>query len=186
MDWQSIFAQSLPYTDLLDRYAAPEKRQRWDTMCARVRLTDDQLRLLSTFTRKMPAVCLAGAWCGDCVNQCPILEHFARATPMFELRFLDRDAREDVKSSITINGGVRVPHLVVLSEDFQEVIRYGERTLSRYRQMAAEQLGPACPTGLVPPSEDMLSAVTSEWLAEIERAQLILRLSPRLRQKHGD
>jgi hypothetical protein len=25
-----------------------------------------------------------------------------------------------------------------------------------------------------------------EWLGEFERAQLILRLSPRLRQKHGD
>ena len=62
----------------------------------------------------------------------------------------------------------------------------GERTLSVYRRMAADQLGPACPTGFVPPPDEALAAVTAEWLAEFERAQLILRLSPRLRAMHGD
>ena len=28
----------------------------------------------------MKVIVLAGAWCGDCVNQCPILDHFAAAT----------------------------------------------------------------------------------------------------------
>ena len=76
--------------------------------------------------------------------------------------------------------------MVFLSEDGFEVSRYGERTLSTYRRMATEQLGPACPTGLVPPAGEALAAVTAEWLAEFERAQLILRLSPRLRAIHGD
>ena len=61
-----------------------------------------------------------------------------------------------------------------------------DRTLSTYRRLAAEQLGPACPTGLVPPTAEATSLVTAEWLAEFERAQLILRLSPRLRARHGD
>ena len=73
-----------------------------------------------------------------------------------------------------------------LSEDGHEVFRYGERTLSTYRKLAADQLGPACPTGLVPPSSELIGLVTAEWLAEFERAQWILRLSPRLRQKYGD
>jgi len=47
-------------------------------------------------------------------------------------------------------------------------------------------LGPACTTGLVLPGDDTVSLVASEWLNEFERAQLILRLSPRLREKHGD
>jgi hypothetical protein len=66
------------------------------------------------------------------------------------------------------------------------VLRYGKRTLSTYRRMAADYLGPACPTGFVPPPADALAAVTAEWLAEFERAQLILRLSPRLRAMDGD
>jgi hypothetical protein len=52
--------------------------------------------------------------------------------------------------------------------------------------MAADQLGPACPTGLVPPPDEALQTIAAEWLAEFERVHLILRLSPRLRSKHGD
>jgi hypothetical protein len=76
--------------------------------------------------------------------------------------------------------------VVFLSEDWNEISRYGERTLSIYRKMAVSQLGPSCPTGLVPPAGDEIAAMTSEWLAEFERAQLVLRLSPRLRTRHGD
>ena len=79
-----------------------------------------------------------------------------------------------------------VPLVVFLSEDWQEVCRYGERTLSIYRKLAADQLGPSCPTGLVPPADEALATITAEWLAEFERAHLVLRLSPRLRAKHGD
>jgi hypothetical protein len=186
MDWQAIFDESLPYAAFLDRYATPEQRARWDAMHGRIRLTDAQRTLLGGFVRRMPVLVLNGAWCGDCINQCPIFDHFARATPTIDLRFLDRDARPDVREALALNGGHRVPVVVWLSEDFQEVGRYGDRTVSRYRQLAADQLGPSCPTGIVPPDDDATARVVAEWLAEFERAQLMLRLSPRLRQKHGD
>lgn len=186
MDWSRIFADALPYGPFLDRYAKPAQRTRWDAMHARVALDDAQVALLRGFVRKMPVVVLNGAWCGDCINQVPIFDHFARSSPALDLRLLDRDALPEVREALAINGGHRVPVAVFLSEDFREVARYGERTLSRYRQLAIEQLGPSCPTGLVPPDDDATRAVVREWLAEFERAQLLLRLSPRLRELHGD
>ncbi|HVW38728.1 MAG TPA: hypothetical protein VHB99_15545, partial [Pirellulales bacterium] len=63
---------------------------------------------------------------------------------------------------------------------------YGDRTLAKYRQLAAEQLGASCPTGLVVPDRPLLEAVTQDWLDEFERVQLLLRTSPRLRKLHGD
>jgi hypothetical protein len=186
MDWSNVFADALPYTGFLDRYATPAQRSRWDAMHPRLAPTAAQAALLGGFSRRMPALCLAGAWCGDCINQCPAFDHFARASSAIDLRFLDRDARADVGDALAINGGRRVPVVVFLSEDWYEVARYGERTLSTYRRLAAEQLGAACPTGLVAPDAGATAAVVAEWLAEFERAQLILRLSPRLRQKHGD
>ena len=186
MDWMTVFAEALPYTAFLDRHATPAQRARWDAMQARFRLSGAQAALLGGFERRMPVLCLAGAWCGDCVNQCPAFDHFARASKVIDLRFLDRDARPEVAEALSINGGHRVPVALFLSEDFLEVARYGERTLSTYRRLAAEQLGPACPTGLVPPTDDATRLATAEWLGEFERAQLILRLSPRLRARHGD
>ena len=69
----------------------------------------------------MPVICLTGAWCGDCINQCPVFDHFAQASPAIELRFLDRDALPAVREQLMINGGARVPVVVFLSEDWQEV-----------------------------------------------------------------
>jgi hypothetical protein len=186
MDWSSVFESALPYAPFLDRYASPTHRNRWDSMHGRVGLEPDQVALLGGFVRRMPVLVLAGAWCGDCVNQCTIFDHFAAASPAIDLRFLDRDALPEAADALAINGGHRVPVVLFLSEEFQEVARYGERTLSTYRRLAAEQLGPACPTGLVPPAADATRLATSEWLGEFERAQLILRLSPKLRAKHGD
>lgn len=186
MDWSAVFADALSYTSFLDRYATPAQRTRWDAMHGRFHLTPGQSALLAGFVRHMPVLCLTGAWCGDCVNQCPAFDHFSRASAAIDLRFLDRDARADVRDALAINGGHRVPIVVFLSEDGQEVARYGERTLSIYRKLAADQLGPTCPTGLVPPSDDLTAATLAEWLAEFERVQLLLRLSPRLRDKYGD
>lgn len=186
IDWSAVFSESLPYQAFLDRYATPSHRERWNAMHARFTLTDEQSALLKSFTRRMPVVCLTGAWCGDCINQCPVFDHFANASSVIDLRFLDRDARPEIREALMINGGQRVPVVVFLSEDWDEVFRYGERTLSIYRKMAAEKLGPACPTGLVPPPDELLACTTAEWLGEFERAHLLLRLSGRLRTKHED
>ncbi len=149
-------------------------------------LSDEQRRILQGFVRRMPVLALAGAWCGDCVNQCPIFEHFATAAPSIDLRFLDRDARPDIAAHLKVCGGQRVPVLAFFSEDFTPILFYGDRTLSAYRSAAAASLGESCPTGLVPPAAEVLSAVTADWLREFERVQLILRLSARLRQVHSD
>ncbi|MGA8351071.1 MAG: thioredoxin family protein [Isosphaeraceae bacterium] len=186
IDWSNVFAEALSYGEFLDSHANQSQRERWDAMHARFALTPAQQGLLNAFTRRMPVICLTGAWCGDCINQCPVFDHLAQAAPVIELRFLDRDALPAVREELMINGGARVPVVVFLSEDWQEVSRYGERTLSIYRKLAADQLGPSCPTGLVPPTNEALATITAEWLAEFERAHLVLRLSPRLRSKHGD
>ena len=186
IDWAKIFAEALPYQSFLDQHASAPQRIRWDAMHGRFSLTPEQQSLLNGFARRMSVLCLAGAWCGDCINQCPVFDHIANATSRIDLRFIDRDVQPELRDLLAINGGHRVPVVVFLSEDWLEVSRYGERTVSTYRRLAAEQLGPSCPTGFVLPAANALAATTVEWLAEFERAQLILRLSPRLRGKHGD
>ena len=76
--------------------------------------------------------------------------------------------------------------VVFFSEEGSEAARFGDRTISKYRQMAKDQLGPFCPTGIVAPPAEFIAAVTQDWLDIFERVQWMLRLSPRLREKHGD
>jgi hypothetical protein len=186
IDWSTAFAKGLPYAAFLDQYASPAHRDRWEAARARFSLAAEQRNVLAGFSRRMPVLCLAGTWCGDCVNNCPVFDHFAKASPSIDLRFLDRDALPEIRSALAINGGHRVPVVVFLSEDWFEVARYGDRPISTYRRMAAEQFGPACPTGFGAPPAEANAAIVSDWLAEFERSQIILRLSPRLRSIHGD
>lgn len=180
------FRAGLPYTEFLVRYANESQKQRWHQVFDDVKLTPPQRDLLATFVRPMNVLCLAGAWCGDCIAQCPVFEHFAAVAPVIQVRYLDRDEHADVQRALQINGGNRVPVVVFLSEDGFEAARYGDRTASKYRAMIRGMLGPDLPTA--PPSEagTLLAHVTQDWLNEFERIQWMLRLSPRLRQARGD
>jgi thiol-disulfide isomerase/thioredoxin len=180
------FEQGLPY----DPYVAtgsPAHREAWARSRARIGLTDAQRALLGSFTRRSPVLVLSGTWCGDCVQQCPVLHAIEQAAPQAVLlRFLDRDRHLDLAEQVRICGGLRVPTVLFLDEDFGFVSILGDRTLSRYRIMAARHLGSACPLPGAALPDDEIAACVQDWVNEFERVQLLLRLSPRLRERHGD
>lgn len=185
IDFGEEFHKGLYYEDFLDRYATPEQRRRWDTAFEHFVLSDVQKELLRSFKREMKVLVLAGTWCGDCVEQCPIFARFAEVTDTIGLRFFDRDDQPVMAKALQICGAARVPAVMFLSEDNYPCGRSGDRTLSKYRKMAADLTGAACPTGLAR-DEELAAAVVQDWLDEFERIQLMLRTSGRLRQKHGD
>ena len=179
------FEAGVPYEEFLTGYGTPPQADRWRKTYELVRLTDEQKRLLGTFKREMNVLVLAGVWCGDCSGQCPIFQRFAELAPKIHVRYIDRDEHADAQRELQINGGNRVPVVVFFSEDGYEASRFGERTLSKYRELA-QSLAGGCPTEIHAPNDPILARVTQDWLNEFERVQWLLRLSPRLRQKHGD
>jgi thiol-disulfide isomerase/thioredoxin len=180
------FGAALPY----DRYLATgtaEQQRRWTQVYEASKLTADQSRLVSGFTRDIKVLVVSGIWCGDCVQQCPLMQRIAADNASrIDLRLLDRDQNRDLAERVRINGGDRVPVSLFLAEDFELCSTAGDRTLSRYRAMARKQLGASCPVGLTVPDAEETAATLRDWLDEFERVQLMLRLSARLRQKHGD
>lgn len=186
LDFAHVFESGLRYRDFLAKYGNPEQQQRWQGVHSEVRLSETQRQLLGSFKRRMPTIVLAGTWCGDCVNQCPIFDHFAAASSCIDIRYFDRDANPELAAELSICGAARVPAVLFLSEDWFRCGLYGDRTLSKYRQIAADFAGAACPTGIGSPERTLLDAVTQEWLNEFERIQLLLRTSARLRKLHGD
>ena len=179
------FEKGLAYKAYMDT-GTENDQSRWQEIYDRVILTDAQKELLGGFTRKMNVLCLSGIWCGDCVRQGPMLQRIAEASDVIDLRYLDRDLNPDLRESLRVLGGMRVPVVIFLSEDFLECGRFGAKTLSTYRKMVAEQIGPACATGIVPPPGQDLAVGAQEWLDMFERAQLALRLSPMLRERYSD
>jgi hypothetical protein len=172
-----------------DAYLAsnPEKAHRWREIEPKITLTTDQKRLIVGFVRPMRVLCVSGIWCGDCVAQGPMLQTIAQANPKcIDLKWLERDAHLDLANALKINAGLRVPLVIFMAEDFEPVSIMGDRTLTRYRALAAKNLGASCPLPGAPIPQDELNATLQDWLDEFERVHLLLRLSSRLREKHGD
>lgn len=180
------FAAGFPY----DRYVAsgdPEQQRRWQQVYEAAGLSESQQKLAGAFSRDMKILVISGIWCGDCVQQVPLLQRIVEANhARLAMRIVDRDVHRHLVDELYINGGSRVPVVLFLAEDFELCSICGDRTLRRYRAMATRQLGAACPVAITPPDPDELAATLQDWLDEFERIQLMLRLSTRLRQKHGD
>ena len=180
------FASALPY----DRYlhtGSEEQQRRWTQVYDAAHLTDAQKELVGGFMREMKILIYSGIWCGDCVQQCPLIYRIAEANPgKIDLRFVERPKESELVPELRINAGSRVPVVILLSEDNEWCSTAGDRTINRYRALARAKLGPLCPTGIVAPEKDELDATLADWLNEVERVQLMLRLTPRLRQKYQD
>jgi len=197
--FRAVFSQAAAYPQYIAT-AKPHELANWQKSYATTKLSEPQDQLVRSFTRRINALVISGTWCGDCVQQCPIFARIAEAFPApanstdspgtnshgVDVRFIDRDIHAQFVAPYKICGGQRVPTVIWLNEDFDFMALMGDRPLTRYRGMAARQLGPSCPLPGAPIPPDERAAVVAEWLGEFERVALMCRLSAKLREKHAD
>ena len=180
------------YWDMASEYEAylqksdPGKVPRWRDSESRVpELTEEQRERLQGYDRELNVLVYSGIWCGDCSRQGPFLKRIADAAgERVNIRFIERDTSEELQDELRILGALRVPVVVFLSEDFWEVGRFGERTLSVYRSKAAREIGMGADSGILSPKAR--EKEFAEWVDIFERVLIMLRLSPSLRRRHGD
>ena len=92
-------------------FLTEEQQRRWRRGYEAAKRTADQTRLLGAFRREMKLLVVSGVWCGDCVEQVPLLQRLAEANPAkVELRLVDRDAaptRSTAADSVAVALAVR-------------------------------------------------------------------------------
>lgn len=183
---RSQFDAGLPY----DQYLAtgkPADQQAWRDFASGLALTAEQKSLLDGFTRRIHVIAVSGTWCGDCVKQLPFLRLIEQhRSDLIVCRYLDRDVHMDFAKTLPICGGTRVPVVVFANEDFDFLALEGDRSLARYRALAARQLGAACEIPTARTSDDEVSRTQADWVGYLERVQLMCRLSTKLRERHAD
>lgn len=182
---RAVFDRGLPY----DKYVAggtPDQQASWSRVFARVSLTPTQRELIASFTREMPVLVTSGLWCGDCSAQCPMLARIAEASARINLRFVDRDRELGLAEHVRICGGLRVPTVILMNEDFELVSLAGDKSISRLRAIAARQIGAACALPSAETPSDEAAAALADWVLVFEQAHLTARLSPKLRSRHQD
>ena len=183
--WREVFASAESYADYLD-HSPQDKADNWRAMESKIpALTDEQVQRLSGLNRRLSILVSTGVWCGDCVRQGPMFQRIADVCGA-DLRWIDRDANEQLRDELRIVGAMRVPMVLFLTEDFHELGRFGDRTLWVYRKKFASEIGAACAVPYAKTPADQLAAEQGEWVDIFERMLLMARLAPSLRQKPGD
>ncbi len=185
--WKARFAGARPLEEYLEN-SEEVHAAKWNAMGRALRdPTEEQKARISAHGRILNVLVYSGVWCGDCVRQAPMIEAIARASgDRIAVRYIERDESPELQDELRILGALRVPVVLFLSEDFHEVLRFGDRTLTAYRRKVEQETGAACDTGLVPPGADELAAELSEWVDIFERALLMLRSAPPLRARYND
>ena len=182
--WKTHWDMAMPYDEFLK--TDPENATRWYDYDKRLPdLTDEQAQRVQGYDRQMKALVYAGVWCGDCVRQGPMFRKLAEAAgDDLELRFIDRDASQELKDEVRILGATRVPIVIFLTEDYWEIAREGDRLLHIYRAKASRGIGRKFDGGILTPKA--VQEEQAEWLDRFERALIMTRLAPPLRQRHND
>ena len=176
--WRRSFDEAVDYETYLTT-SSPRRAEHWAEMMAKMPpLTDDQTRRLRGYGCQINVLFLSSDWCGDCVRQGPMVTRIADACETAELRLIDRDVNPTLRDELRIMGAMRVPVAIFLTEEFFEIGRSSDRTLGRYRQKAATEMGAACPVPWVAPAEGELAAEQGEWVDLFERMLLMVRLRP--------
>ncbi|TEU09810.1 thiol reductase thioredoxin [Candidatus Bathyarchaeota archaeon] len=183
--WKGYWGMASEYEAYLQD-SDPEKVPRWRDSEGRIpELTAEQLERLQGYDRELNVLFYCGVWCGDCSRQGPMLKKISDACgDKVSVRFIERDASEELQDELRILGALRVPVVVFLSEDFWEVGRFGERTLSVYRSKAAREIGRGADAGILAPNAR--ERELADWVDIFERVLIMLRLSPPLRRRHRD
>ena len=183
--WRRHWEMAQDYDAFIEG-ADPRFAERWRERAGRTpELTEEQLSRLKGYERELNVLVYAGAWCGDCARTGPMLKKIADACgEKTTVRVIAREGSEDLQDELRILGALRVPVVVFLSEDFFEVGREGDRTLSVYRAKAAREVGRDFDAGILTPKA--LSAEFDEWVNLFEKTLIKLRLAPFYRKRYGD
>ncbi len=163
-----------------------EQAQRWIDASERApRLTEDQKQRLTGYNRSIRALMVGATWCLDCARVAPYIVKIIEAVGnKAELRIIDRETSPKLRDELRIMGAPRVPRVVLLSEDWFEIDRIGDRSLSVYRSRISREIGRGEDHGVLSPTARQMEL--AEWVDAFERALIILRTAPALRKRYND
>jgi thiol-disulfide isomerase/thioredoxin len=183
--WKKSWEQSKPLSEFISG-AKEDEAKRWTESVERApTLSEEQKAHLKGYNRTVRILVEGATWCLDCARVFPYLIAITEAIgEKTELRLIDRDSLLELRDELKIMGAPLVPRVVVLSEDWFEVDRLGDRSLSIYRSRMARETGRGVDHGVLSPAARQ--AELAEWVDAIERTLIILRTSPALRKRYSD
>lgn len=123
------FAQGLTYDEF--KAQMTRNRDRFEQNEERVQITPEDLDAFKRLPRPLNVLVLAEDWCGDVIDNLPILGRLARESGKLNLRIFLRDQNLDLMDQWLFQGKFRsIPTFVFFDDDFNQVGLFIERPAS--------------------------------------------------------
>ncbi len=91
-----------------------QRMRRWDK---KTTLSDSDMSKLKTLDKPRVWLVLTESWCGDAAPVLPVLQAFAQATSMLDLRIAMRDEHEELMDRYLTDNARSIPKLLVLNPE---------------------------------------------------------------------
>lgn len=103
-------------------------RERLEANEAAVKLAPEDLAFFTNLPKPLDVLVLAEDWCGDVINNLPVIGKLAEASNKLNLRILLRDQHLDIMDQFLHKGEFRsIPAVVIFDEKFQALGHWNER-----------------------------------------------------------
>lgn len=168
------FAQGMTYeaykaqmTRNQERFAANERQ---------LVLDDADLAAFRQLPQRLPVLVLAEDWCGDVIDNLPILGHIAAQSGTLDVRIFPRDQHPDLMDQYLNQGQFRsIPVFVFFDEQFNELGRFIERParVTERRARTRREIFAQHPEFGAPdtPADQLLEEVRVQLMQEVARAR---------------
>ncbi len=123
---QERFAQGLTYTGYKEQMT--RNRERLEGNEQALALSGDDLTFFAQLAQPVNVLVLAEDWCGDVINNLPVLARLAEASDQLHLRIFLRDQNLDIMDQYLKEGQFRsIPVFVFFDQNFHELGYWIER-----------------------------------------------------------
>ncbi|MCC7332764.1 MAG: thioredoxin family protein [Flavobacteriales bacterium] len=96
----------------------------------------------SNLEKKMTWLVIAESWCGDAIQNVPVMYKMSETIPNLEVRIILRDENPDLMNQYLTNGGKSIPKLICLDENRNELGTWGPRPQFLQDWMKREKANP--------------------------------------------
>ena len=108
------------YTKMNDR-----RMKRWDKT---VRLSDDAVEKITSYTKNVTWLVLTESWCGDAAHIMPVINKVAEQNKNIDYKVVLRDDNNALMNQFLTSGGKAIPKLIMIDNDTSEVVHtFGPR-----------------------------------------------------------
>lgn len=130
------FKEGLSFEEYLSRCSmnVPTMRQNFEETMPGPESHDFFRRLCQKMSPgSVRVLVLSEDWCGDCVENVPVVAKLASLYPVFDLRIFPRDENPDIMKRYLTEGKSIIPTVVFFDERGEEIGRFVERPQGAHR-----------------------------------------------------